>query len=109
MSSKKIGLVVEVAGFLSVLAGAAQSIKHPEVALPVFLGATAIFVGRLLASGETVSQVESTIATDVQKIGSIARTDLVSFAARLKTAAAADTTFIAGEARAIAATIEAKI
>jgi hypothetical protein len=109
MSSKKIGLAVEVIGFLSVLAGAVQSIKHVGIALPVFLGAVAIFVGRLLASGETIAQVGSTISSDVQRIGAIARTDLQSFAARLKSAAGSDATFIATEARSIATSIESKI
>ena len=109
MSSKKIGLAVEVFGILAILFGAVHSIKHLEIALPIFLGTVAIIVGRLLQAGETVAQIESTFSTDAQKVGAIAKADLKALAARLRSAAGTDATFIANEARSIASSIESKI
>jgi hypothetical protein len=51
MNKSTLGYVVEGAGAIAVLIGIVLSLHHLQIALPVGLGAAAIYVGRLIGAG----------------------------------------------------------
>jgi hypothetical protein len=51
MKTSTLAYVIEGAGALAVLIGVILSVHHLQIALPVGLGAAAIYVGRLIGAG----------------------------------------------------------